>query len=54
MKKCTSPLLKRSRISWVLGSTLTLLLAGCEPLNEQILTEFALDFARGALAAWLL
>lgn len=29
-------------------------LPGCEPINADGLQEFALDFARSALAAWLL
>lgn len=30
------------------------LLPGCEPISADVLQEFALDFARSALAAWLL
>ena len=33
---------------------LLLLPAGCAPISADVLQEFALDFARGALAAWLL
>jgi hypothetical protein len=54
MKKRASLLLKASGIRCVFGSTLLLLVGGCEPLNERILAEFILDFAREALAAWLL
>ncbi len=30
------------------------LLPGCEPISADVLKEFATDFARSALAAWLL
>jgi len=38
----------------VRGLPLLVLSAGCEPLSAGALQEFALDLARGALAAWLL
>ena len=37
-----------------LGSPLLLLIGGCEPLSAEILQEFMVDFARSAVAAWLL
>ncbi|MEP0848074.1 MAG: hypothetical protein HRF50_14790 [Phycisphaerae bacterium] len=37
-----------------MGLPLLLLPAGCEPLSADALLEFTLDFARSALAAWLL
>lgn len=33
---------------------LTFVLPGCEPINAEIAQEFVLEFARGALTAWLL
>ena len=30
------------------------LLPGCEPIQADVLQEFVTDFARSALAAWLL
>jgi hypothetical protein len=54
MKKWILPLLRARGINCVLGSTLTLLLGGCGPLSDQILAEFVLDLARGAIAGWLL
>jgi len=54
MKKRSSVLLKTNGIHCILGPSLTLLVGGCEPLNDEILAEFILDFAREALAAWLL
>lgn len=36
------------------GAVLAVLPAGCEPINAEILQNFVFDFARSALAAWLL
>jgi hypothetical protein len=40
----------------ILGSGLALssLISGCEPINAETLHGFVVDFARQALAAWLL
>ena len=53
MKKCTA-FLRTSGVRYMLGPSLVLVLGGCEPLSGQALTEFVADFAREALAAWLL
>ncbi len=37
-----------------IGLPLLALPLGCEPISGDVLQEFALDFARSALAAWLL
>ena len=37
-----------------MGLPLLALPPGCEPISAGVLQEFALDFARSALAAWLL
>ncbi len=37
-----------------IGLPLLALPLGCEPLDAGVLREFAADFARSALAAWLL
>jgi hypothetical protein len=54
MKKRFSALLKTKGICCILGSCLTLVVGGCEPVNDEILAGFILDLAGGALAAWLL
>jgi hypothetical protein len=54
MRTCTSRILSTSGIGCLFGSALPLLFGGCEPLSGEILGDFVLDFARGALAAWLL
>lgn len=53
MKKCTE-LLRARGVHYLLGLSLTLVLGGCESPSGQALTEFVADFAREALAAWLL
>lgn len=37
-----------------MGLPLLALPLGCEPINADVLQDFATDFARSALAAWLL
>ena len=45
---------KFCRVVAGLGCPLLLVLGGCEPISPEILQEFAVDLARGALAAGLL
>ncbi len=47
---------KAARRWGIVGSSVALLLliSGCEPINAETLHGFVVDFAREALAAWLL
>lgn len=54
MKKCKSIRLMARRAVVGLGLLPMLAIVGCEPVNADTLQEFVVDFARSAVAAWLL
>ena len=42
------------RAALIVSVPLVFLISGCAPLGAENLNEFVVDFARSALAAWLL